>query len=234
MSIFRDSFKTEIREQLKKRQEAMTNRTPQNIQYLNSRNSWIRMVSSVDVNGSADQAKAYVLQGGTLNTQTNSKNEITYTPKSGIGGTGKEVYSTKTPIGTKHRLGIRPMPGITSIDVKSKSAYGSLREVTVNFQCWDIRQLEELEVLYMRPGYTVLIEWGWAPYLDNTGKYQSTFTDFYSDTILKAGKTERSKIFQDLYDKSTYTPFSFSLTNIAAFSFIWGYSYAKTSKISYK
>jgi len=60
MSIFRDSFKTEIREQLKKRQEAMTNRTPQNIQYLNSRNSWIRMVSSVDVNGSADQAKAYV------------------------------------------------------------------------------------------------------------------------------------------------------------------------------
>ena len=38
----------------------MTNRTPQKIQYLNSRNSWIRMVSSVDVNGSADQAKAYV------------------------------------------------------------------------------------------------------------------------------------------------------------------------------
>ena len=202
MSIFRDSFKKEIREQLKKRQDAMTNRTPQNLQYLNSRNSWIRMVSSVDVNGSADQAKAYVLQGGTLNSHTNANNEITYTPKSGIGDTGKEAYSTKTPIGTKHRLGIRPMPGITSIDVKSKSAYGSLREVTVNFQCWDIHQLEELEVLYMRPGYTVLIEWGWTPYLDNTGKYQPTFTDFYSDTILKAGKTERSKIFQDLYDKS--------------------------------
>jgi hypothetical protein len=35
---------------------------------------------------------------------------------------------------------------------------------------------------------------------------------------------------EELYDKITYTPFSFSLTNIAAVSFIWGYSYAKTSK----
>lgn len=33
---------------------------------------------------------------------------------------------------------------------------------------------------------------------------------------------------EELYD--TYAPFSFSLTNIAAVSFIWGYSYAKTSK----
>jgi hypothetical protein len=34
---------------------------------------------------------------------------------------------------------------------------------------------------------------------------------------------------EELYEQSNY-PFSFSLTNIGASSFIWGYSYAKASK----
>jgi hypothetical protein len=52
----------------------------------------------------------------------------------------------------------------------------------------------------MRPGYTVLIEWGWTPYLDVNGTYQPNFTDFYD--ILNKGITERSKIFKELYDTS--------------------------------
>jgi hypothetical protein len=199
MSIFREGFKPEIAAQLKKRESAMLNRTTENIQYINSRNAWVRMASSVNVNGTSDLAKAYVLQGGTLNNGA-LKN---WTFKTGIGETGKEAYSTKTPYGTDHKLGIRPMPGITGIDVKSKSAYGSLREVTVNFQCWDIRQLEELELLYMRPGYTALVEWGWVPYLDNTKGYTATFNDFYSDTLLSTtSPTNRSSIFLDLYKQS--------------------------------
>ena len=67
MSIFRDSFTKEVQDQLKVRQDAIFNRTPQSIQYMNSRNSWIRMTSSVNVNGSNELAKKYVLLGGTLN-----------------------------------------------------------------------------------------------------------------------------------------------------------------------
>ena len=75
------------------------------------------------------------------------------------------IGGTANPNGgvVDNRLGLRPMPGITNMDIKSKSAYGSLREAVVNFQCWDIHQLEELELLYMRPGYTVLVEWRWSP-----------------------------------------------------------------------
>jgi hypothetical protein len=190
MSIFRSSFTKEVQEQLKVRQEAIQSRTSDTIQYMNSRNSWIRMTSAVDVEGSAEKANQYVLLGGTLN---NGK------LRSGIGNSN-EAYSTQSPGGNTHLRGIRPMPGITSIDVKSKSAYGSLREVVVNFQCWDITQLEDLEVLYMRPGYTVLIEWGWLPYLDNTGKLQSRVPEFYD--ILKKGETERTIIFKELFLKS--------------------------------
>jgi len=207
MSIFRDTFQSDIKTELDKRQDAMlgSNRTPDVIQYLNSRNAWVRMTSSVNVNGSPELAKDYVLMGGTLNKTTftppqGTKPVTIYTPKSGVGN-NKEAYSTKTPHGTNHRLGIKPMPGITNVEIRSKSAYGSLREAVVNFQCWDIRQLEELELLYMRPGYTVLVEWGWLPYLDSNKKIVTTPPSFYD--ILTKGVTPRTKIFKDLYDRCT-------------------------------
>ena len=65
--------------------------------------------------------------------------------------------------------GIVPMPGIIDINVRTKSAYGSLREAKVNFECHNRRQLEVLEMLYMRPGYMVVLEWGWTPYINNEG-----------------------------------------------------------------
>ena len=194
MSIFRNTFQTKISGSLAARQNAMTERTPDIIQYLNSRNSYIKMTSSVNVGGSADLAKKNVLLGGTLNTGFGGL-------KSGI-GKANEAYSTRTPGGTAdHRLGIRPMPGIVSMDIKSKSAYGSLREAVISFQCWDVKQLEELELLYMRPGYTVLVEWGWLPYLDDNKKLVTTPPIPY-DILLK-GVTDRRVIFKQLYDKST-------------------------------
>ena len=189
MSIFKDTFKKDIQDQLKVRQDAIHSRTPDAIQYFNARNSWIRMSSSVNVYGTNELAKKYVLQGGVLR---NGK------LKSGVGNTGKENYSIATPDDTINRLGIRPMPGITGIEVKSKSAYGSLREVTVTFNAWDIRQLEELELLYMRPGYTVLIEWGWAPYLDNSSKL--TYNPGFYDILDSKPIPSKEQIFKDLYD----------------------------------
>ena len=202
MSIFRNTFQQDIRAQLEKRQEAMltSNRTPKVIQYLNSRNSWIRLSSSVNINGNANLAKNNVLLGGALDYQVVNGKEV-YALRQGVGGIGNEAYSNFTPSGPPHRLGNRPMPGITNMDIKSKSAYGSLREAVINFVCWDIRQLEDLELLYMRPGYTVLIEWGWLPYLDNKGNLVTTLPSFYD--ILNKGVTDRTKIFKELYDKST-------------------------------
>ena len=195
MSIFRESFQKDIKSSLENRQKAMTKRSTTDIQYLNTRNAWIRMASSVDVNGKPDLAKQYVLQGGTLYNNTLRSG---ITEKFADGG----AYSISGSNGP-YRLGIRPMPGITGVDIKSKSAYGSLREATVSFQCWDVAQLSDLELLYMRPGYTVLLEWGWTPYLDINGNYQSTFTDFYTNTILNATKKDRTQIFKDLYDNCT-------------------------------
>jgi len=192
MSIFKDTFKFGVKTQIEKRQEAIFERTPTAVQYYNARNAWIRMTSSVNVKGSDSLAKQYVLIGGVINNNG--------TLKSGIGNTNNNAYSTVTPGGGTNRLGIRPMPGITGIDVQSLGAYGSLRNVVVNFVCWDIRQLEDLELLYMRPGYTVLIEWGWAPYLTNN-KTLGNIVKF-NDSVLNGGKSKED-IWKEIFTQAS-------------------------------
>ena len=197
MSIFKESFKKGIQDQLTKRQEAINNRTPQNLTYYNSRNAWIRMTSAVDVGGDGGAlAKKYILQGGILNPSSKLR--------SGLGQDG--AYSNISPNGVAYgtgkagAAGIRPMPGITGIDIKSKSAYGSLREVTVNFNAWTIQQLEDLELLYMRPGYTAMIEWGWSPYLNNSGVLVSSVS--FIDDVLNGGKT-KEEIWKNIFTKAS-------------------------------
>jgi hypothetical protein len=79
------------------------------------------------------------------------------------------IGSEATPDG----YGIVPMPGIVDATIRTKSAYGSLREAKINFECHNRKQLEVLEMLYMRPGYQVLVEWGWCPYINNNGGYEN-------------------------------------------------------------
>ena len=84
------------------------------------------------------------------------------------------------PRGGSDGYGAVPKPGIIDANIRTKSAYGSLREAKVNFVCHNLRQLEILELLYMRPGYPVLAEWGWSPFINNEGNVVNTF-DSMSD-----------------------------------------------------
>tara|TARA_B100001778_G_C18600520_1_gene636993 strand:+ start:256 stop:3666 length:3411 start_codon:yes stop_codon:yes gene_type:complete len=75
----------------------------------------------------------------------------------------------------KDGFGIVPMPGIIDAEIRTKTAYGSLRDAKVNFTCHNRRQLDILETLYMRPGMPILLEWGWNPYISNDGKRENYF-----------------------------------------------------------
>jgi len=157
MSIFTETFPQFVQDELNKRQKRLNNPAERVdlINHQSSRNAWIRMTSGVEVIGKPDLAKQYILQGGTLNDGA-----LGNIAKVGIGNSFNNAYSSKGTTGDYAR-GIRPMPGIVNMTAECKTAYGSLFEATVNFTCWDIKQLEDLELLFMRPGYTVLLEWGW-------------------------------------------------------------------------
>ncbi len=189
MSIFKSTLKPEIASQLKAREKLITSdsRGADFLRYTTGKNSWVRMTSFVNYDSKkyeegklvndekygykGDQlAKKYVLEGGTLFSSA----ENTFKLRAGVGKTdgvyasGIDKINANPSSGKVDRAyGLRPMPGITSVNITTKSAYGSLREAVVNFYCWDKHQLEELEILFMRTGYTVLLEWGWSQYVDH-------------------------------------------------------------------
>jgi len=220
MSIFKSTFKQYVKDQLRTRENARneSGRTQsKNIQYLNSRTGWIRLTSSVDIDPDSELAaklglknnalaKKYILQGGVL-YEKNNKFALRRGLGSGGGSYGDKLLggpNSNWKQGGRQELGIRPMPGITSISVKSKTAYGSLREGIINLTCWSVSQLEELELLYMRPGYAVLLEWGSSLYLDNNS---SLVTNSPYINILDVTNTNlsKNKIYESIFQKQKET-----------------------------
>jgi len=66
--------------------------------------------------------------------------------------------SVDSPLSGKNR----PTAGVTNLTITPKNAKGTVREATINWQCWTLEDLDALEKLYMTPGLTCSIEWGWS------------------------------------------------------------------------
>jgi hypothetical protein len=136
----------------------------------------IRMSSGVDITSSvvletgekigSELAKNYILEGGILDEKgtQRGKDFNNFAKKGGAYG-DKSIRSD-----AKDGFGIVPMPGIVDANIRTVTAYGSLRTAKVNFVCHNRRQLEALELLYMRPGMPILLEWQWSPFIGNDGK----------------------------------------------------------------
>lgn len=122
---------------------------------------WIKLTSAVDVRGSDELARLNVLTNG-INLAGSS-----------------EVFGYQDT-----NLGVRPKPGITSMNLSTHNRYGSLRTATVQFIVHSVDQLNTYEQLFMRPGYSALLEWGHSKYLDaKTSVYKvkdiPTLIDFF-------------------------------------------------------
>ena len=193
MGLFKETLHKYIRSQFETRQKVIS--THENRSGLNggafhaftvNKYCSLRMASCVDIVGSelldmdlklgsvqlekdyvgSGLARSYILQGGTL---LNPKGAKTPATRRGFPGQGRPLggaYGDPLMRGdAKDGYGIVPMPGITKMNIRTKSAYGSLREAKIDFTCHNLRQLAVLELLYMKPGYPILLEWGWDPYI---------------------------------------------------------------------
>ena len=91
----------------------------------------------------------------------------------------KGVISTSTSnlwnnnsygLGSKEQ-GIVPAPGLISAKINCKNR-GSIREATVVMKAYNLFQFELIELLYMRLGYTMMLEWGVDKFINNKGELQ--------------------------------------------------------------
>ena len=148
-------FSKEVIAQLALRSKIVSKgtRTNDDLQYITAKTGWAKLTSGVNVGGTSDLAKKYIMVGGVK------------------GRTGTDTYSNFTGENGK---GFRPMPGITGVQINSLGQFGQLKEATITFNCWDRSQITELELLFMRPGFTALLEWGHSIYAKGEGEFVKT------------------------------------------------------------
>lgn len=158
-SIFGEEITPGTITQLNKRKEIIkkrVERSPDEILYLSSNVSWVRVTSSVDI----------VNDGG-------PKNAKKYQLFKGIGTANKGFVPVNDPERSSYtesnEYGYIPIPGITNFEVLTQNDLGTLRSANITFMVHSPEDFSKLEQLYLRPGYSLLLEWGHSIKVNNDG-----------------------------------------------------------------
>ena len=190
--------------QTRSKKGTQANRDNANLLYLGNKTGWVRLVSSINITAPSDKkyfseltgltltkdedlAKNFVLYGGVskynketifredgrlkfnfkdINTDTN------YALRKGF----KETYSLLGDQEVRD-FGYRPMPGLSRVVIETQGRMGSIRGATIEFKVWDKSQLDVMDALYFKLGYSMFLEWG------NTFYYASDSDDLKSSEL---------------------------------------------------
>jgi hypothetical protein len=218
-NLLGEPFREYVNDQIKVRQEVhgKKNRTTDELKYLNTRNAWIKMASSVSIdedrlkllkNGGSNEllngiyegknlALKNVLFGGLSSFGKIFKNktdkEIEVFEKQYRSGIEGDRYKRAYGVGGTSQFGYSPMPGIIDMEIKCLNR-GSVKKMTLNIKCHNKAQFDVIDVLYLRLGYSVFVEWGYDKYLDNKGNLKNM-----GSTLIDR------EFWLDQYDQSDYS-----------------------------
>ena len=167
-------FQPFVNKQLEIRKSVISkeDRTSSDLQWLSNRSLWVRISSGADIDQDNTLfsergdtlSRRYILQAGlTDHSKVIDQADNIFTLRSGIGPNG--AYG----LGGTEQFGIKPMPGLENLSIKTGGKLGTLREATFEFTCYNIEQLNIMDALYMKLGFSILIEWGHIPFLGNDG-----------------------------------------------------------------
>ena len=191
----------------------------------NTQTPWMRLASAVDVDSGSDLgggpsvsdtieskgtfsgfdwkgselSKNFVLLGGAASIGSDTS---TGTMPSGIVGKkgaleGAYGYGySQADLSTGR--GYIPPPGVTSVDFEYKND-GALAFATINIKAFSEVQFNIIDILYQRPGYTCLLEFGHSTYLNNSGEV--VVADFNTDPLNYLYKPAGSTTYFDLAKK---------------------------------
>ena len=197
-NIMGGPFEEWVTNQIEARQQSLgqgSGLNTQNLLYQQSKTPWLRLASSVDLHpdeeGAIDilkrlgglpginlneitgpgAAKNFILQGGAISIggfNEETKTVTDFKQNSGLNLTNRTFNGAYGWGGVSDR-GLVPMPGITGASVKFLNN-GALTKTEINIKCYSRNQFALVDALYMRPGYSLLLEFGWSNYLQTTSK----------------------------------------------------------------
>ena len=176
--------------QLEKRKNILvkrSNRGDEELQYLNN-TSWVKLTSSVDtelLNFKGEKKYSNILAKNNILFSGTSSND------GGIRGGFNSSYSLSST------LGERPMAGIVNVQVTSQNTFGTLKVATINITVNSIEQLDDLEALFMRPGFTALLEYGHTSYPDNNSESIITTPEQIDSFFTPSSRSQIQKLINE-------------------------------------
>jgi len=149
-------------------------------------------LKDIGINNTADflgnqLAKKAVLFN-TLSTVTD--NNKFSSPRSGVAKTNS-LWNASNSYGLGGTdFGLNPAPGLISATIDNKNR-GSIRTADIEIKAFNKFQFEMLELVYLRLGFTMMLEWGFDKYIDNKGVYTNM-----GNTIIEEGWFNSSETTQ--------------------------------------
>jgi len=173
------------------------NRTPQEMKYLNSNTSWVKLASSVSISNlfdDSDGSKRLKKMGLTPNSNGgknlaesavlfNGLTPLNGNMRSGVATSNSLINNSAYGFGGTE-FGIQPLPGITNVEVTPINK-GSLKEATVSIKAYNRFQFELIETLYLRLGFTMMLEWGNSIYVTKEGEVVNSSSTLIDNFFFK-------------------------------------------------
>jgi hypothetical protein len=232
-------------------------RTDDQLKYLNNRNAWVKLASSVNILADATQAPTppntilnsnptgitsptlatstplQIQEGRTVKLGESKLKNIGFgesevknylgtklaekailfntlssfdpisksysTPRAGVSNTTDLWNNFAYGLGGTN-FGIQPPPGIISATVDSLNR-GSIRKASVTLKAHNKFQFDIIELLYLRLGFTMMLEWGWDKYLDNTGTLQQIGNTIIEEEWFTSNGTTQFQMLTNIQKK---------------------------------
>lgn len=130
----------------------------------------------------------------------NTLSEKTGTSLSGRSGVANSanLWNSRSSYGLGgNKYGIQPSPGLISAKIDCKNR-GSIREATVEIKAYNLFQFELIELLYLRIGYTMLLEWGWSQFLNGNSELQKMGSTLIEDTWFEGQENNYSDTIKEI------------------------------------
>ena len=256
-NIIGEGFSEKLKREITRRQKVhgsgfSSKRSINQIQYLNNRNAWLKMASSVYVVG--DQTNRDFRydgeneSGGLISADTNrdgifdgverlkaigisdpqnfvgnqlAEKTVLFNTLQGAqfnsDGTFKS-YKTRSGVSKSNSLwngnnsyglggtdyGLSPAPGLLGADIKCINR-GSIREAKVTIKAYNKFQFELLELVYLRLGYSVMLEWGFDKYIDENQQIQNVGNtlienDWFKNQVSNIAMYSQIEYYRGIYN----------------------------------
>lgn len=121
----------------------------------------------------------------TYKKEENTKIYGSYKFREGIFTEQNQIWNNSGAYGLGgNQQGFVPPPGLIDAKIEALNR-GSIRKATVNIKAHNKFQFELIELLYIRLGYTMLLEWGWNKFIDNNGDYKEMSNTLMEDIFFQ-------------------------------------------------